>query len=122
MFEKGDESVPSINPNPGYGARTIDFLGVIQDIHQESKEKAAQEPISTRIKRKRYSMPDTIETELTISSMFDPYFHVTNSGEMVDISRHYKVVGDVVSTLQSEYCGHTYNCHNEHCDKETTWY
>ena len=41
---------------------------------------------------------------------------------MVDISRHCEVVSDVVSALQSEYCGHTYNCHNEHCDKETTWY
>ena len=31
-------------------------------------------------------MPDTIETELTVSSIFDPYFHVTNSGEMIDIT------------------------------------
>ena len=102
LFEKGDEPVPSVNPNPGYGARTIDFSGVIQDIHQESKEKAAQESISTRIKRKRYSMPNTIETEFTISSIINPYFHVTNSGEMVDILRHCEVISDVFSALQSE--------------------
>ena len=67
-------------------------------------------------------MPDTIETELTVSSIFDPYFHVTNSGEMIDISRISELVSDVISALQSEYCGHTFTCHNEHCDTETTWY
>ena len=88
MFEKGDEPVPYVNPNPGYGARAIDFSGVIQDIHQDWKEKADQEPLSTQIKCKRYSVPDTIKTELTVSSIFDPYFHVANSGERVDISRN----------------------------------
>ena len=29
LFEKGDEPIPSVNPNPGYGARTIDFSDVI---------------------------------------------------------------------------------------------
>ena len=67
-------------------------------------------------------MPDTIKSELTVSSIFDPYFHVTNSGEMVDISRNSEVVSDVISALQSEYYGHTYNWHNEHCDNGTTWY
>ena len=67
-------------------------------------------------------MPDTIETELTVSSIFDPYFHVTNSGEMVDISWNSEVMRDVVATLEAGYCSHTFNYHNKHCDKETTWY
>ena len=29
---------------------------------------------------------------------------------------------DVVAALQSEYCSHTYNCHNKHCDANTDWY
>ena len=31
-------------------------------------------------------------------------------------------VGDVIATLESEYCSHTYNQHNEHCNKGSTWY
>lgn len=67
-------------------------------------------------------MPSRIETELIISSVFDSYFHVTNSDEMVVISRNSEVICDVISALQSEYCGHTYNQYNEHCDRDTTWY
>ena len=67
-------------------------------------------------------MPDTIETELIVSSIFDPYFHVTNSGEMVDVSRNSEVVCDVIAALESEYCSHIYNWDNEHCNKGTTWY
>ena len=67
-------------------------------------------------------MLDTIETELTVSSIFDPYFHVTNNGKMVDISRNSEVIINVVSALESENCGNTYNRHNVHCDKDTAWY
>ena len=62
-------------------------------------------------------MPDTIETKLTVSSIFDPYFHVTNSGEMVDISGNSEVMSDVVTALEAEYCSHTFNCHNKYRDK-----
>ena len=54
-------------------------------------------------------MSDTIEMELTVSFIFDPYFHVTNSSEIVDILRNSEVASDVTSALESEYCGHTYN-------------
>ena len=109
LFVAGDEPISSVQVGNGYDASTIDFAGVIWDLHKELKDKAEQEPISTRIKRKRSMMPDTIEKELTVSSIFDPYFHVTNSGEMVDVSQNSEVVCDVVDALQSGYCSHTYN-------------
>ena len=52
LFEQGDEPISTVGPNPGYGARTIDFSGVVWDFHKESREKAVQEPVSTRIKHK----------------------------------------------------------------------
>ena len=67
-------------------------------------------------------MPNTIETELTVLSILDPYIHVTNSDEMVDVSCNSEVVSDVIAALKSEYCSHTYNQHNEYCDEDTTWY
>ena len=67
-------------------------------------------------------MPDTIETKLTVLYVFDPYFHVNNSGEMVDISRNSEVMSDGVAVLEVEYCSHTFNCHNKHCNKDTDWY
>ena len=67
-------------------------------------------------------MSDTIETELTVSSIFDLYYHITNSGDMVDVSTNSEVISDVVAALESEYYSHTFNCHNGHCDKETEWY
>ena len=41
---------------------------------------------------------------------------------MVDILRSSEVVSDAISVLQSEYYEHTYNWHNEHYDKDMTWY
>ena len=67
-------------------------------------------------------MPDTIEIKLTVSFIFDPYFHVTNDGKMVDISRNSEVISDVVAALESEYCSNTFNHHNVHCDENTAWY
>ena len=67
-------------------------------------------------------MPNTIETKLTVSSIFDPCFHVTNDGEMIDISRNSEVVSNIVAALESEYCSNTFNCHNVHCDEDTAWY
>ena len=67
-------------------------------------------------------MPDTTETESTVSLIFELYFHFTNSDEMVDVSRNSEVIGDVIVALKSEYCSHTYNWNNEHCDEVTTWY
>ena len=68
-------------------------------------------------------MSDTIGTKLIVSSIFDPYFYVTNSGEMVDISRNSEVMSDViVVVLEAEYCSHTFNYHIKHCDKDTAWY
>ena len=122
VFSAGDEPISSVQVGKGYGASTIDFAGVIRDLHKDSREKAEREPISTRIKRKRSMMPDTIGKELTVSSIFDPYFHVTNSGEMVDVTQNSEVRGDVVAALQSEYCSNTYNRHNEHRDTSTEWY
>ena len=69
LFEQGDEPISTVGPNPGYSARTIDFSGVVWDLHQESRKKVIQEPVSTCIKCKCYSMPDTIETKLTVSSL-----------------------------------------------------
>ena len=117
LFEEGEKPIPSVNPNLGYDPRTIYFSGVIYNLHQDSNKKAAQEPILTHIKCKHYTIPDTIETKLTVSSIFDPYFHVINSGEVVDASRNSEVVGDVIAALEPEYYGHTYNQHNEHCDE-----
>ena len=54
-------------------------------------------------------MPDTTETESTVSLIFELYFHFTNSDEMVDVSRNSEVIGDVIVALKSEYCSHTYN-------------
>ena len=67
-------------------------------------------------------MPDTIKTELTVSSIFDPYFHITNNGDMIDVTKNSDVIGDVVAALESKYCGNTYNHHNMHRDKDTAWY
>ena len=67
-------------------------------------------------------MPDTIKTKLEVSSIFDSYFHVTNNGDMVDVSRNSGVISNVVVALKSEYCGNTYNSHNIHRDKDTAWY
>ena len=67
-------------------------------------------------------MLDIIGKKLTVSSIFDPYFHVMNSGEIVDVTQNSEVSSDVVAALQSEYCSHTYNCHNEHCDTNIDWY
>ena len=121
-FAAGNKPTSFIQVGSGYGAHTIDFTGVICNCHKELKKKAEQETISTHIKHKPSWTPDIIEKELIVSSIFDPYFHVTNSGEMVDVSQNSEVVGNVVSALQSEYCNHIYNQHNEHCDAGTTWY
>ena len=50
FFEQGDEPISTVGPNPGYGACTIDFSGVIRDIHKESRVKAFQEPVSICIR------------------------------------------------------------------------
>lgn len=63
VFSAGDEPISSVQVGKGYGASTIDFAGVIRDLHKDSKDKAEREPISTRIKRKRSMMPDTIGKE-----------------------------------------------------------
>ena len=54
-------------------------------------------------------MPDTIEKELKVSSIFDPYYHVMNLREMVDMTQNSEVISDVVAALQIEYCSNTYN-------------
>lgn len=64
-------------------------------------------------------MPNTIEKELTVSSIFDPYFHATNSGEMIDLLQNNEVVGDIIAALKSEYCIHTYDRHNDQCGEDT---
>ena len=50
LFEQGDEPISAVGPNLGYGACTIDFSGVVRDIHKESRAKAVQKPVSTCIK------------------------------------------------------------------------
>ena len=45
-----------------------------------------------------------------------------NLGEIVDVTQNSEVRNDVVAALQSEYCSHTYNCHNEHRVTNTDWY
>lgn len=50
LFEQGDEPISTVSPNPGYGARTIDFASVVWDLHQESRKKEIKEPVSTWIK------------------------------------------------------------------------
>ena len=59
---------------------------------------------------------------MTISSIFNPYFHITINGDMVDVSRNSKVISDVVAALESKYCGNTYNHHHVQRDKDTAWY
>ena len=67
-------------------------------------------------------MIDTIKTKLIVSSIFDLYFHITNNGDMVDVSKNRKVISNIVAVLESEYYGNTYNRHNVHHDKDTAWY
>ena len=45
LFEEGDGPIHTVSPNPDYGARTIDFSGVIWNLYQKSNKKATQEPI-----------------------------------------------------------------------------
>lgn len=58
-------------------------------------------------------MKDTIKNEITISSMFDPIFHVTNSGELIDVSLNSDVMSDVVVVLESEHCRDSFNVHKD---------
>ena len=46
-------------------------------------------------------MPTTIEKELIILLIVDLFFHVINSGEMVNVSQNSEVVRDVVAALES---------------------
>lgn len=67
-------------------------------------------------------MQDMIEKKLTVLSIVDPYFHVTNSGETVEASYNSDEIDDVVSVLQSDYCSHTFYQNYEHHKAGTTWY
>lgn len=122
LFEERDKPITSVKAVKKYGDRIIDFTSVNKDIYKKSDEKVDQEPISTHIKRERFIMTNTIKKELTVSSIFDQFSHVTDSDEMIDISHNSEVVSDVVASLESDYYSQINNYHSDHCNKGTTWY
>ena len=122
LFEAGGKPIASLQATQGYGACTIYFTDVIQIFYKESNEKFDQEPISTCIKHRHYMILDIIEKDLTVSLIFDLYFHVTNSGEIINVSHNSEKVSDAISALESEFCSHIYNRHNDHRDEGTNWY
>ena len=89
---------------------------------QRSSDINNNEPPSTTIKRHKSSLADTIETNLTVSSVFGPLYHITNNGNMVDVSDNDETRYDLIASLESEYCRDSFSCHNCHRDEETIWY
>ena len=66
-------------------------------------------------------MMDTIK-KVTVSSIFDKFFHVTNSGEVIDMSSNSKVMSYLVAILEPKYYGKSNNHHNVHHDWNTIWF
>ena len=116
-FEEGCVPIQSVQSN----ARTIDFTGVVRDLQNDSN-KDKDEPVSTTIKHKKSSLADTIETNLTVSSVFGPLYHITNNGNMVDISNNNETRYDLIASLESEFCSDSFSRHNCHRDEDTVWY
>ena len=113
-FEEGCVPIQSVQSN----ACTIDFTDVVQDLQNElNKDK--DKPFSTNIKRNKSSLADTIETDLTVSSVFGPLYHITNNGDMVDISNNNETRYDLIASLELEYCSDSFSRHNCHRDEDT---
>ena len=81
--------------------KTIDFTGVVRDL-QRTSDINNNEPLSTTVKRHKSSLADTIETNLTVSSVFGPLYHITNNGDMVDVSDNDETRYDLIASLESE--------------------
>ena len=116
-YEEGCVPIQSVQTN----AKTIDFTGVVRDL-QKNADINNNESSSTTIKRHKSSLADTIETNLTVSSVFGPLYHITNSGDMVDVSNNDQTRYDLIASLESEYCRDSFSRHNCHRDEETIWY
>ena len=89
---------------------------------QNESNKDKDKPLSATIKRNKSSLIDTIETNLTLSSVFGPLYHITNNGNMVDVSNNNEARVDLIASLESEYCSGSYSYHNCHCDENTVGY
>ena len=117
-FEEGCVPIQSIQTN----AKTTDFTGVVRDL-QRISDINKNDPLSTTIKRHKSSLADTIETDLTVSSVFGRLYHITNNGDMVDVSDNDETRYDLIALLESEYCRDlSFSCHNCHRDEDTIWY
>ena len=62
------------------------------------------EYLKMKIKRKRYSVEDLIETELTVSSIFQPIFHVPKSEQLIDVLMDNGTQSDLIliASLEAE--------------------
>ena len=116
-FEEGCVPIQFVQSN----ACTIDSTGVVQDFQNESN-KNKNEPFSTIIKYNKSSLVDTIETDLTISSVFDSLYRITNNGNIVDVSNNNETRYDLIASLELEYCSDSFSCQNCHRDEDTVWY
>lgn len=54
--------------------------------------------------------------------MFGPLYHITNNGNMVDVSNNDETRYDLIGSLESEYCRDSFSPHNCHRDEDTIWY
>lgn len=67
-----------------------------------------------KIKCKRYSVDDPIESDLTVSSIFQPIYHIRKPEQLVDVFMDNITRSDMIASLEDKYCSHIYNCHNIH--------
>ena len=113
-FEEGCVPIQSVQSN----TRTIDFTSVVQDLQKDSN-KDKVEPFSTTIKCNKSSLADTIETGLTISSIFGPLYPITNNGSKVDVFNNNEIRYDLIASLDLEYCSDSFSRHNCYRDEDT---
>lgn len=99
-FENGNEHIKSVQFQVN-GVWAINYSGIFKDLHKKIREKTQLEPASTRIKRKHSLMNDTIEFELTISFVFQTFYHLINPEQLIDISINDGVRGDFIASLES---------------------
>ena len=98
-------------------ACTIDVIDVVIALQNDSSETNKEESISTTIKCNISSLIDTIETDLTVSSVFGPFYHITDNGDIVYIFDNNLASVNLVVSLESEYYSISYSCQNCYCDE-----
>lgn len=117
-FKEGDEPIESIQ-DTNRGVKMIDFIGVVSNLNGHSKHEDPTESMKTKIKRKRYLVE---KTELSVSSIFQPIYHVKKSEQLIDVSMDNGTRSYLIASLEAEYCSHAYNHHNIHHNDDTIWY